>query len=100
MRAKFVGSDSATLLEGMNDRNRNAAKNFTDLEVWQLARSLTTRVYVLTRKGPLAKDFSLVDQLRRSAVSIPANIAEGLGRGGNREFLQFLAIARGSLRRT
>ncbi len=68
-----------------------------DIIVWQKAKSLTINIYKASNHGSFAKDFGLRDQIRRAAVSIPSNIAEGFGRGGNREFLQFLSIAKGSL---
>ncbi len=70
--------------------------SFEDLEVWKKSRSLTAKVYNLTSKDPLFRDFYLRDQLRKSAVSIMSNVAEGFERDGNREFLQALAIAKGS----
>lgn len=71
-------------------------KNFEDLEIWKLARELTNRIYTATAKGDFARDFGLRDQIRRASVSVMSNIAEGFERGGNQEFLQFLAIAKGS----
>ena len=68
-----------------------------DILVWQKAKSLTVEIYKASNHGNFARDFGLRDQIRRAAVSIPSNIAEGFGRGGNREFLQFLSIAKGSL---
>ena len=71
-------------------------KYFEDLEVWKLAREVTNRVYSLTRKDAFSRDFGLVDQIRRAAVSVMSNIAEGFERGGNQEFIQFLFIAKAS----
>jgi four helix bundle protein len=71
-------------------------RSFRDLEVWQMAMELTTVVYRLTQGFPREEVFGLSAQLRRSAISIPSNIAEGQGRLNTREFRQFLAIARGS----
>jgi four helix bundle protein len=68
-----------------------------DIIVWQKAKSLTINIYKASNHGSFAKDFGLRDQIRRAAVSIPSNIAEGFGRGGNKEFLQFLSISKGSL---
>ena len=73
-----------------------AAKRFEDLEVWQLGRDLTRIVYKVTSGGRLAKDFGLRDQLRKASVSVMSNLAEGFERGGIREFLQFVALAKGS----
>jgi four helix bundle protein len=68
-----------------------------DILVWQKAKSLTVEIYKASNHGNFARDFGLRDQIRRAALSIPSNIAEGFGRGGNKEFLQFLSIAKGSL---
>jgi four helix bundle protein len=73
-----------------------AVKNFEDLNVWQQARQLTQEVYRLTKTENVLKDFGLQDQIRRAAVSVMSNIAEGFERGGNQEFLQFLYVAKGS----
>ncbi|MBI4833704.1 MAG: four helix bundle protein [Planctomycetes bacterium] len=70
-------------------------KRFEDLEVWQKSMELVNKLYALTGKSSF-KDYSLRDQLRRAAVSIPSNIAEGFERGSNKEFIQFLFIAKGS----
>ncbi|MBN1592882.1 MAG: four helix bundle protein [Candidatus Coatesbacteria bacterium] len=73
-----------------------AIKRFEDIEAWQRARQLTREIYRITSEGDCTRDYCLRDQLRRSAVSIMSNIAEGFERGGNREFVQFLAVAKGS----
>lgn len=71
-------------------------KNFEDLEIWKDARLLTRGIYQLTRDPKFSKDFALRDQVRRAAVSIMSNIAEGFERGGNQEFIQFLYVAKAS----
>jgi four helix bundle protein len=71
-------------------------QEFEDLNVYQRARELTNRIYELTRDGTFARDFGLVDQIRRASVSIMSNIAEGFERGTNAEFVQFLYFAKGS----
>lgn len=71
-------------------------KSFEDLEVWQLARILVKEVYEITQKSEFQKDFSLKDQVRRCAVSIMANVSEGFERKTQKEFIQFLFIAKGS----
>ncbi len=71
-------------------------KYFEDLEIWKEARLLTRHVYQITQDGVFSRDFGLRDQIRRAAVSVMSNIAEGFERGGNKEFIQFLYIARGS----
>lgn len=69
---------------------------FEDIEAWQLGRELKQAIYTASKKGDFAKDFPLRDQIRRAAISVTANIAEGFERGGNREFVQFLSTSKGS----
>src|SRR4030042_2477670 len=69
---------------------------FEDLEVWKTARELTNRIYGITANGSFSKDYGLRDQIRRAAVSVMSNIAEGYERGGNQELIQFLSVAKGS----
>ena len=71
-------------------------ESFEDLIAWQKARELTRQIYSLTNKGLFSKDFGLRDQIRRAAVSVMSNIAEGFDRGGRAEFHQFVVIAKGS----
>ena len=66
------------------------------MEVWKEARILANRIYDVANNSSLAKDFGLRDQMRRADVSILSNIAEGFERGGDKEFFQFLAQAKGS----
>ena len=73
-----------------------AITRFEDIDAWQEARKLSAEVYALTRKQEFSRDYGLKDQIRRAAVSVLSNIAEGFDRGGNREFIQFLYIAKGS----
>jgi len=75
-------------------------KQFEDMEVWQVAKQVVIEVYRLTRDGALSRDYGFKDQLQRAAVSIMANIAEGYERGGKRELIQFLYIAKGSAAET
>ena len=74
----------------------NVAKSFKELHIYQRARELTNAVYALTREGDFSYDRGLVDQVRRVAVSIMSNVAEGFERGGTKEFAQFLSVAKGS----
>jgi four helix bundle protein len=71
-------------------------ESFHDLTVWRKSMDLTVAVYRITQAFPREEAFGLTSQMRRSAVSIPSNIAEGKGRLGTREFRQFLSVARGS----
>ena len=71
-------------------------RTFQDLIAWQKARTLTARIYRITAEGSFARDFGLKDQIRRAAVSVMSNIAEGFERGRPSEFHQFLSIAKGS----
>lgn len=71
-------------------------RSFQDLIAWQKARVLTAKIYRVTSQGSFAKDFGLKDQIRRAAVSVMSNIAEGFERGRPSEFHQFLSIAKGS----
>ena len=73
---------------------------FEDIQAWQKARLATKTVYLITSQGDFAKDFGLRDQIRRSTVSIMANIAEGHGRRSDAEFANFLNIARASVAET
>ena len=71
-------------------------QNFKELTVWQKSMNLAAEVYRITKKLPKDELFGLTNQLRRAAVSIPSNIAEGNGRDTSKEYLRFLYIARGS----
>jgi four helix bundle protein len=75
---------------------RNTIRTFEDLLVWQKAIEFVKEVYVLKNQGDLKRDFGLRDQMRRAAVSIPTNIAEGFERSSRKEYLFFLNIAKGS----
>jgi four helix bundle protein len=72
-------------------------KSFKDLYVWRLGVELAETIYRITAGFPKAELFGLTSQMRRAAVSIPSNIAEGRARNSSREFLHFLSISRGSL---
>lgn len=69
---------------------------FEEIEAWQMARGLSASIYLVTNSGEFSRDFGLRDQIRRASVSVMSNIAEGFERGGNKEFIQFLYIAKGS----
>jgi len=71
-------------------------ERFEDLEAWKKSREMTKAVYLVTSSANFSRDLSLKGQIRGSSVSSMSNIAEGFERGGDRQFLQFLAIAKGS----
>jgi four helix bundle protein len=70
---------------------------YKELEVWKKAMALVTIIYEQTRKLPRSEDYVLTSQLKRAAISVPANIAEGWGKSSTRSYIQYLKIARGSL---
>ena len=71
-------------------------QRFEDIESWKAGREAVRTVYAVTSEAPFSRDFALCNQVRRASVSIISNIAEGFERGGNKEFLNFLAISKGS----
>ncbi|MFM2312789.1 MAG: hypothetical protein RLZZ04_2065 [Cyanobacteriota bacterium] len=75
---------------------REKVENFEDLRVWQRGIELTKQIYLTTSQGEISKDFGLKNQLRRAAVSVPTNIAEGFERRSRKEYVNFLNIAKGS----
>jgi four helix bundle protein len=88
---------SQFLVEQETNMAKSSGISYRDLVVWKKSIELAKKVYVLTKIFPRDETYGLVQQARRSAVSIAANIAEGQGRNGRREFIQFVGIARGSL---
>jgi len=74
----------------------NRIDKFEELIAWQKARQLTAEIYRITTYDKFARDFGLKDQIRRAAVSVMSNIAEGYDRSGTAEFVHFLATAKGS----
>jgi len=72
-------------------------KHYKELKIWQKGMDMAKSVYRLTAQFPAEERFGLIVQMRRAAVSVPSNIAEGQARSGTREFLQFLSHANGSL---
>lgn len=72
-------------------------KTFRDILVWQKAMALVTKCYIITKHFPKEEQFALTSQIKRCAVSIPSNIAEGFGRGTNKDYHRFLTISMGSL---
>jgi four helix bundle protein len=75
---------------------RKKVESFEDLLVWQKGMEIVKEVYLMSKDGELGRDFALRDQLRRAALSIPTNIAEGFERASRKEYLNFLNFAKGS----
>jgi four helix bundle protein len=71
--------------------------SFRELRAWQLGMDLTERIYLLTDSFPKTETYGLTSQIRRSAIYVPSNLAEGHGRDSTKEFLHFIAIAFGSI---
>ncbi len=80
------------------ERSGTPIESYRDLRVWQDAMTLAERCYALTRDYPREEMFGQTSQIRKAAVSVPANIAEGYGREGTASFVHFLRIAQGSLK--
>jgi four helix bundle protein len=81
----------------VNRTGEGKIRNFKDLKIWQRGVELVKLIYVMTNSFPADEKYGLVSQMRRSAVSVPSNIAEGFMRRHNKEYKQFLYIALGSL---
>src|SRR5262249_47147582 len=75
-----------------------AVQSYRDLDVWRIAMELAKQCFVVTNKFPRDEIYGMTSQIRRASTSIPANIAEGQGRSGTKEFLYHLSVARGSLK--
>jgi four helix bundle protein len=93
-----VSGESFTKPSKTLEEQRMPIQSYQDLEVWQKGMDLAEHIYRITSRFPKEELYGLTSQLRRAAISIPANIAEGWARRGTKEFLQFLNIAAGSLR--
>ena len=72
------------------------AKDYKDLLIWKKSMDLVVEIYHLVKRLPKEETYSLSDQMRRAAISIPSNIAEGFFRHSSRQYIQFLSVARGS----
>jgi four helix bundle protein len=90
----YAGQRRTLMLES---RPKAPMQTYKELDVWKVAVDLVEQVYVLTRGFPSDERFGLIAQMRRAAVSIPANIAEGYGRSHRGDYLHHLSFARGSL---
>ncbi len=84
-------------LSSIKKNSKFMNKDYIDLEVWQECRKLTNLVYALTKLFPKEEQFGLINQIRRDAVSVSSNIAEGCGRQTAKDTINFLHISRGSL---
>lgn len=73
-------------------------KDYRKLQIWQIGKEVAKEVYLITKKFPKSELYGLTSQMRRAAVSIPSNIAEGCGRDSVKEFVQFLRVSMGSVR--
>ena len=80
-------------MDASKEEKKLIIKRFEDLEIWKEGMRISVKIYEMLQK---CKDYGLKDQMQRSAVSIPSNIAEGFERQTNKEFIQFLYIAKGS----
>ena len=80
-----------------SEPGKSGVKSYRDLVAWQKGMDLASLVYRATTRFPSEERFGLVAQMRRAAVSVPANVAEGFGRGGRADFRRFVLMARGSL---
>jgi len=80
------------------DEHQDTIRDYRDLTVWKEAMDIAEQIYSLTRSFPREEAFGLTAQMRRAAVSIPSNIAEGFGRAQRKSFVQYLRIAQGSLK--
>ena len=73
------------------------ARTFEDIEIWRLARILVKNIFILTNSDKLRKQYCIVDQIQRAALSVMNNVSEGFERQANKEFIYFLKIAKGSV---
>ena len=85
------------LLLKTEDKYMSKIQRFEDLEAWRIAREITKEVYRITKNDPFSRDFGLTNQICRACVSVMSNIAEGFERDGDKEFINFLSIAKGSI---
>lgn len=81
----------------MGINNKTKIHSFTDLDAWRYAHELVVSIYRITKAFPKEETYSLIDQMKRSSVSISSNIAEGFSRHGKKEKIQFYYMAKGSL---
>jgi four helix bundle protein len=94
---EVIVSSILYLVSCMENQNNNKIRSFTDLNAWKEAHKLALMIYKTTENFPGKENFGLVSQMRRSAVSISSNIAEGFSRATAKDKYQFYSIAQGSL---
>jgi four helix bundle protein len=82
---------------GIKTKQPKNVRTHKDLDVWNKSMELAEKIYLLLRQFPKEEQYGIVSQMKRSAISVPSNIAEGAARNSNKEFLQYLYIALGSL---
>ncbi|HJT19828.1 MAG TPA: four helix bundle protein [Nitrospira sp.] len=87
---------ATNLEQPMMDRGTQKIRNFRDLEVWKLGKKIVVAIYEVTQSFPRDEFYGFIAQMRRAAVSIPSNVAEGFNRRHNAEYRQFLYVALGS----
>jgi four helix bundle protein len=92
----FYSLNKNVVIKLMLEDYMSTFKKFEDIEAWKKSRILTKEIYNVTKQRVFYKDIGLREQIRRASVSIMANIAEGFERSGNKEFIQFLSISKGS----
>jgi four helix bundle protein len=78
-------------------KERVTFTTFEDIDAWKKGRPLVNEIYKITGESPFDRDFALKDQMRRAGISVVSNIAEGFERDGNKEFIQYLSISKGSV---
>ncbi|MDO9508299.1 MAG: four helix bundle protein [Thermovirgaceae bacterium] len=97
MTRKTQKSDRFEIMIGVREISQNNCKLHYDLDVWKSGMKMARSIYEITENFPKKEIVGLTSQMRRCAISIPSNIAEGAGRGSDADFSRFLIIARGSL---
>lgn len=85
------------MVRGKSEKVMSEIRSYKDLEVWKKSMDFAEKIYKITSKFPKDENYGLISQVRRAAVSIPSNIAEGSSRNSTKEFIQFLHVANGSL---
>jgi four helix bundle protein len=97
---RISGLTTILIVNAMNTSNPKPNRTYRDLDAWKHGKNLVKHVYLLSKKLPDDERFGLTQQIRRAAISIPSNIAQGVGRNHDKDVIQFLYISRGSLYET